>query len=49
MLLTMISRSDMILLTILMLLLALFAGSINSELTKTFSDPEWIDVDQWEL
>ena len=42
-------RSDMIALTILMLLVALFAGSIKSDLMKTFSDPEWIDVNQWEL
>lgn len=49
MLLTMIFRSDMIALTILMLLVALSASSINSELTKTFSDPEWIDINQWEL
>ena len=39
---------DMILTVILILLVLLFAGSIESNLMEVFSDPEWIDVSEWE-
>ena len=34
--------------TIVVLLACLFAGSIESNLMEVFSDPEWIDVSEWE-
>lgn len=39
---------DMILAVILILLMSLFAGSIESNLMEVFSDPEWINVSEWE-
>ena len=33
---------------ILILLAGLMAGSIESNLMEVFSDPEWIDVSEWE-
>lgn len=30
------------------LLVLLFAGSIESQLHEAFNDPEWIDVSEWE-
>lgn len=38
----------MVVITILILLAALTAGSIESNLMEVFSDPEWIDVSEWE-
>ena len=36
--------------TIIVILLALlYAGSIESNLMEVFSDPNWIDVKEWEL
>jgi hypothetical protein len=36
--------------TIIVILLALlYAGSIESNLREVFSDPNWIDVKEWEL
>ena len=32
----------------LVLLAGLVAGSIESNLMEVFSDPEWIDVSEWE-
>lgn len=32
----------------LVLLAALFTGSIESNLMEVFSDPEWINVSEWE-
>lgn len=42
----MISRSDMIVTVILILLVCLFAGSIESNLRELFSDPNWMDNDK---
>ena len=36
------------LIIILVLLAVLVAGSIESNLMEVFSDPEWIDVSEWE-
>lgn len=33
---------------ILILLVLLFAGSIESNLMEVFSDPDWMDVSEWE-
>lgn len=33
---------------ILILLVGLMAGSIESNLIAVFSNPEWIDVSEWE-
>ena len=33
---------------IVILLVLLYAGSIESNLREAFSDPEWIDVSEWE-
>ena len=38
----------MIALTIVILLAGLLAGSIESNLIAVFSNPEWIDVSEWE-
>ena len=38
----------MILIVILILLVSLFTGSIESNLMDTFQNPEWIDVNEWE-
>lgn len=38
----------MIVTIIIVLLVLLFAGSIESNLMEVFSDPEWIDVSEWE-
>lgn len=38
----------MILTVILILLALLYVGSIESNLREAFSDPEWIDVSEWE-
>ena len=34
---------------IVILLASLVAGSIGSNLMEVFSDPNWIDVKEWEL
>ena len=39
---------NMIVTIILILLAVLFAGSIESNLREVFSDPEWIDVSEWD-
>lgn len=36
-------ESDMLLMIILILLAGLMAGSIESNLTKAFDDPEWMN------
>ena len=41
-------ESDMLLMIILILLVGLMAGSIDSNLTKAFNDPEWMDISEWE-
>lgn len=33
---------------ILILLVLLFAGSIESNLMDTFRNPDWMDVSEWE-
>lgn len=38
----------MIVVIVAILLVSLFAGSIESNLMEVFSDPEWIDVSEWE-
>lgn len=38
----------MILTVILILLMSLFAGSIESNLMETFRNPDWMDVSEWE-
>lgn len=38
----------MIVTIIIVLLVLLFAGSIESNLMEVFSDPEWMDVTEWE-
>lgn len=38
----------MIVTIIIVLLVLLFAGSIESNLMEVFSDPEWMDVSEWE-
>ena len=38
----------MIVTVIIVLLVLLFAGSIESNLMEVFSDPEWMDVSEWE-
>lgn len=39
----MIFRSDMVVTIILILLVGLMAGSIESNLRELFSDPNWMD------
>ena len=34
--------------TIVVLLACLFAGSIESDLMEAFKDPEWMDIKEWE-
>ena len=41
-------ESDMLLMIILILLVGLMAGSIESNLMEVFSDPEWMDIKEWE-
>lgn len=41
-------RSDMIAAIIVILLARLIAGSIESNLMEVFSDPERIDISEWE-
>lgn len=38
----------MIVTIILMLLVCLFAGSIESDLMEAFNAPEWMDIKEWE-
>lgn len=38
----------MIVLIVVILLAVLVAGSIESNLMEVFSDPEWMDVTEWE-
>lgn len=38
----------MIVTIIIVLLVLLFTGSIESNLMEVFSDPEWMDVSEWE-
>lgn len=38
----------MIVMIILILLAGLFAGSIESNLVKTFRNPDWMDFSEWE-
>ena len=38
----------MIITIVVVLLVLLFAGSIESNLMEAFLDPEWIDVSEWE-
>lgn len=41
-------ESDMLLMIILILLVGLMVGSIESNLREAFNDPEWIDIKDWE-
>lgn len=38
----------MIVTIIIVLLVLLFAGSIESNLMETFRNPDWMDVSEWE-
>ena len=38
----------MILIAIVILLIGIFAGSIESNLMEAFKDPEWMDISEWE-
>lgn len=41
-------ESDMLLMIILILLVGLMAGSIESNLTEAFNDPEWMNIKEEE-
>lgn len=38
----------MLLTIIVMLFAGLFMGSLESNLTEVFKDPEWMDIKEWE-
>ena len=41
-------EGNMLLTIIVMLFAGLFMGSIESNLTEAFNDPEWMDIKEWE-